>query len=61
MLNSYLIPNVPKGPALGGEQKPNSLLKTSRQTAHDGKEILEGSRVPLDPKSFPDATAGKSS
>jgi hypothetical protein len=61
MLNSYLIPNVPKCPTLGGEQKPDSLLKTRRQIEHDRKEILEGSRVPLHPKSFPDATPSKSS
>jgi hypothetical protein len=61
VLNRYLIPNIPKCPTLGGEQKPNSLLKTRPQIVHDRKEILEGSRVPLHPKSFPDATPSKCS
>jgi hypothetical protein len=61
MLNSDLIPNDPKCPTLGGEQQPNRLLKTRRQIVHNRKEFLEGSGVPLHPKSFPDATPSKSS
>jgi hypothetical protein len=61
MLNSYLIPSGPKCPTLGSEQQPNRLLKTRRQIVHNRKEILEGSGIPLYPKSFSDTTPRKSS